>query len=131
MDFFVKGSRTGLSAQEARDVARARMPAVARPYDKADWSVTFLTASPEYDGQEAFELSRVEREALEEWKKASVYVNLHHFAAARKAEIEQYMQNLLEMLNDAESPRNRDDCKKLLDDAAVKWAAWQTVRASL
>lgn len=128
MDFYPTRTRGGLSAREARDVAAGNMPAIARPQDKADWAVIYLSRSPDFDGQEPFPLKRAEIKALEEWYVGTKYANLTHFAAERGLEIETYMKNLLDMLNDTEGPKSREDYKKLLDDAAVKRAAWAEVR---
>lgn len=130
-DYFLTRLRTGLSAQEARDAAAGAMPAVARPYDKADWCVAYLSRTAVPPGEEPFQLTRAEKAALAEWAKTTHYVNLTHFAAERKGEIERYMLNLLDSLNDAESPSNREGYKKLLDDAVVKWAAWSHARGTI
>lgn len=131
MDFYFVRRRTGLSAEEARDAAQQRMPAVARPFDKADWYVAFLHPEKQEDGQEPYRLDEAERAELERWMETRKYVNLIHFAAERKAEIEQHMDNLLDLLNDSIAPRGREDYKRLLDAKAVQWAAWHLLRTSI
>lgn len=131
IDFYFVKRRTGISAEEAKEIARAKMPAVARPYDKADWYVSFLSRKQQEDRQEPYHLSDEERAELEEWAGNTRYVNMTHFAAERKVEIEQLMNGYLVLLNETDSPEVRENYKHLLDGAATRWAAWDRVRASI
>lgn len=41
--YYLSGTTTGLSAKQAKERAAANMPAVARPQDRADWYVAYLS----------------------------------------------------------------------------------------
>lgn len=68
MNYYLTGTRTGLSAEEAKRLAAANLPAVARPQDRADWMVVFLSENPRQSGQRPFILSLAEERIFEPLK---------------------------------------------------------------
>jgi hypothetical protein len=64
MSMYLRGNVTGLSAREAKERAARNMPAVARPQDRADWQIFYLSKTQVQPGQAEFQLTEEEKGTL-------------------------------------------------------------------